>query len=514
MKWLRSSLAVGVLALAALGVFYYLFTFVYKGAEADSYRLWAWMKDATDLSDKSRVVIAGVGVGAISKIELAMDESDPVMPVKAKVWIKIKNGTKVWPKAVLAKRAASVLGSFYLEIFPGRPEDGPELVDGDQIKNVLEITPYDTVLSEVQKIASNVREITDSFNAVFGGPEGRERIRRIVEGVDAAIEENSRLLTEVLTSTRRVLDNLEGFSGDLKGFSRSELAEILENVRVSTKEIRDFIGKVAPPTGETVAELRGTLDRINSAVEKADASLADIKTVTTTVAAGEGVAGKLLIDKPLGDSVEDTLDEAGALVKSISRLQMIVELRSEFYFRDLVSKNYLTLKVYPNADKYYLIELVDDPRGTTSIIERTVECAPCPAGKPPLHVERITETTEKLRLTFQFASRLPVPLLDFITIRFGIKESVGGIGLDMDFFNKRLEINTDLFDFSYAALPRLRIWAGFQPWFLFSKVYLVAGLDDILNNKYTDFYMGAMLRFNDEDIKALLFAAPLPAGGL
>jgi len=511
MKWLRSSLAVGILAVAAFGVFYYLFTFVYKGAEAGSYRLWAWVRDATDLSDKSRVVVSGVGVGAIDHIELALDPEDTVTPVKAKVWMKIRKDVDVWPKAVLAKRAASVLGSFYLEIFPGKPDDGPPLVDGDQIKNVLEITPYDTVLSEVQKIASNVREITDSFNAVFGGPEGKERIRRIIEGVDTAIEENSRLLTEVLTSTRHVLDNLEKFSGDLKGFSASELAEILENVRVSTKEIRDFIGKVAPPTGETVAELRGTLDRINSAVEKADSSLADIKKVTTTVSAGKGVAGKLLVDEPLGDSVEDTLDEAGSFIKGLTRLQMIVELRSEWYFRSAVSKNYLTLKVHPSADKYYLIELVDDPRGTTSIIERTVECAPCPAGKPAVRVERITETTEKLRLTFMFASRLPIPVLDFITLRFGIKESVGGLGLDMDFWKDRLEINTDLFDFSFAAFPRLRVWTAFQPWFLTNKLYIIGGVDDILNRETTDFYLGAMLRFNDEDIKSLLIAAPLPA---
>src|SRR5262245_49325056 len=227
MKGLRSAVAVGILAVAALGIFYYLYTFVYKGAEADSYRLWAWVKDATDLSDKSRVVISGVGVGAIDRIELALDPEDAITPVKAKVWIKIKNETKVWPKAVLAKRSSSVLGSFYLEIFPGKPTDGPELVDGDQIKNVLEITPFDTVLSEVQKIASNVREITDSFNAVFGGPEGRERIRRIVEGVDKAIEDNSKLLSEVLASVRRVSDNLEHFSGDLRGFSAGELAEIL-----------------------------------------------------------------------------------------------------------------------------------------------------------------------------------------------------------------------------------------------------------------------------------------------
>ena len=58
-----------------------------------------------------------------------------------------------------------------------------------------------------------------------------------------------------------------------------------------------------------------------------------------------------------------------------------------------------------------------------------------------------------------------------------------------------------------SALPRLRLAAAVE---VVRQLWLMAGVDDVLNGPRRDYYLGAMLRFNDEDLRSIL---PF-AGGL
>lgn len=81
----------------------------------------------------------------------------------------------------------------------------------------------------------------------------------------------------------------------------------------------------------------------------------------------------------------------------------------------------------------------------------------------------------KFRFTFMFAKRI-----DWPTLRFGIKESTGGIGADFSLLDKRLEIRTDLFDAQANIFPRFKVEAALN---FFQYLYLVGGIDDILNSE-------------------------------
>jgi len=98
--------------------------------------------------------------------------------------------------------------------------------------------------------------------------------------------------------------------------------------------------------------------------------------------------------------------------------------------------------------------------------------------------------------------------LSFVTFRFGIKESTGGIGVDLHFFRDHLSLETDLYDFTSNVYPRLKVAAALR---FLRKIYIVGGVDDVLNNE-RDYFIGAMLRFNDEDLKAVLLFAPTMGG--
>jgi len=88
----------------------------------------------------------------------------------------------------------------------------------------------------------------------------------------------------------------------------------------------------------------------------------------------------------------------------------------------------------------------------------------------------------------------------FATFRFGILESSGGLGVDLDFFDDRLEINADIFQFGYSQFPRIRARLSYE---LVESLYILGGADDVLNERTVDLFLGAMLRFDDADLAGL-----------
>jgi phospholipid/cholesterol/gamma-HCH transport system substrate-binding protein len=114
-------------------------------------------------------------------------------------------------------------------------------------------------------------------------------------------------------------------------------------------------------------------------------------------------------------------------------------------------------------------------------------------------------TTEQLRLTFQFGKRIG-PFVG----RFGIKESTGGVGADLYLFDDRLMLTADMYDMRSNQYPRVTGRASLAVYK--RMVYLVGGVDDVLNYYRTqgaaggffDWFLGAQLVFNDEDLKSLL----------
>ena len=115
----------------------------------------------------------------------------------------------------------------------------------------------------------------------------------------------------------------------------------------------------------------------------------------------------------------------------------------------------MSLRLQPREDKYYEIELINDPRGLTSITDTTTDTT---NPTQPAHYRTITTTTtDSFRFSLQFAKRMGP-----FTGRFGIKESTGGIGLDIHLLQDRFEIVNDLFGFSEEVQPRYRVYISYE----------------------------------------------------
>jgi phospholipid/cholesterol/gamma-HCH transport system substrate-binding protein len=132
-----------------------------------------------------------------------------------------------------------------------------------------------------------------------------------------------------------------------------------------------------------------------------------------------------------------------------------------------------------------------------------VRRSPPPDGEPASYTETRVETTDSFRFSLQFAKRI-----SFATFRFGVIESTGGVGVDVHLFDDDLEMNVDLFAFGDNTFPRLRTRVAYE---IVSRLWILGGVDDALNES-SDFFLGAMLRFNDEDLKSILPFVPASAG--
>ena len=172
----------------------------------------------------------------------------------------------------------------------------------------------------------------------------------------------------------------------------------------------------------------------------------NMETVTSRLEKGDGTIGRLLTDDTIARNVEDITEDAGGFIRSITKLQTIVGLRSEYNFLSSTFKNYLSIQLMPRPDKFYLIELVEDPRGYRS---RTTTISDSSASGV-VSETRVT-ISEQLRFSLQFGKRV-----GNVAGRFGIKESTGGIGGDLHLFNDRLLLSVDVFDAKVNQYPRVK----------------------------------------------------------
>lgn len=494
MKDIITPFKVGVVVLVAVGAFVWMFGQVEEGIgdDAAGYEVFALFDDASGLNPKTRVTIAGIDVGEIARIKLAGTE--------AKVVIRVN--TPLRSDAIIAKKQVSLLGEYGLQLSPGYT--GEPLQHGDQIKNIhVDVSPAD-LMADLKKITANVTDITESLKSVLGGGEGEEKLISILSNIDRTVADLQQAVADNAPKVDLVVDNVVKVTEQarrLTGEFRGSANRILDDAEAVTRNVRDIVGDNTGAVQEGFDGVKGAVRRMQDALDKLDDTLVAAKSIATKIDEGQGTIGKLVNDDELIASVNDLVDESGSFVRQITRLQTIVAIRADYYISRGAVRNQVDLKLQPKPDKYYLLSLVDDPRGSTSVTETVVSSSD--SSEDPVIREQRTVTEDRFRLSLQFAKRLYM-----FTGRIGLIENAGGVGLDVHLFDDALQISSDLFDFDSNVWPRLRIDAMYT---FFTHLYIAAGIDEVLNDELTDVFVSIGLTFNDEDLKAILTTAPTPS---
>ncbi len=497
-------------------------------AGKDNYVLVAKFRDASGLPKGSKVVVAGIPQGEVTKLE--------VEGRYARVEFKISRDIGVYTSGVVVKKATSLLGDNYLEIDPGEqikqlPDGskstftllGPECAtysDSDrrksdpcrQVPNVIEATTPDQLmhrmeqtLPNVDRVLESVRDLSEDVRRIVNGP-----LQSVATRVDGLVQREAGTVADIIERADRSMQKIEQIASDLRSITQGadpKIDKILSNLDAASAEAKDLVATAK-------AELKTTGDALRGKLDKLDGVITNSESITAKIDQDKGTLGRLVNDPTIADNVESITEDAKGFLGTLFGLKAYVGLRSEYNVFAGLARHYVTVELHTRPDKYYLIELEKGPRGEDPEITLTFD----PTVDSNYWVRKTT-ISDSIRFTFQFAKRF-----SWLTLRYGIKESTGGIGADVDlkWWGHGLRFSADAFDASFDDYPRIKLAMAYE---MFKHFYILGGVDELLNKpeylqivqgnsevpiqfdyfRYgRDYFLGAMLRFNDEDLAALL----------
>jgi phospholipid/cholesterol/gamma-HCH transport system substrate-binding protein len=470
---------IGLFVVVTAGAGYLVFrTIGTQVGGGKGYVVHAYLKDATGIAKHSRVAIAGIPVGQVDDIRLENGN--------ARVDIRMNPDVKLHQSARLGVKSASLLGENLIVLTEGI--GAPDKKDGDVVETMPEARSVEDLKETVGRIADLVEKVAAQLAASVGSDEGGQNLKAILKNLADATDAINLTVRENRTVIHDTLENVNRITVT----TGPELQKILLNVRVITEDVKELLA--AQGANGQAGDLRQTAERINRASKSLESVLSHIDNVAGRVDRGEGTIGKLTKDEALINEVQGVAEGVNDYVDGLRRLQTIVGLRSDYNFLANTIKSYVELRLQPREDKYYVIELINDPRGKTSFTQTDTDTT---NPNEPAHYRTVqTTTTDAFRFTIQFARRIGP-----FTGRFGIKESTGGVGLDTHLLSNRFEVVQDLFGFGEEIKPRYRLYVGYE---FIHRLWLLGGVDHIFLPNRRDYFLGLQLRFTDDDLKTIL----------
>lgn len=423
---------------------------------------------AAGLSKDSSVQIAGVEVGKVYDIQLKNG--------KANVIARIDPGISIDRDSKAYIRSLGLLGDKYLEIALGR--SGESIKDGDTIVAPPGSEDIGKLVSKLSSIADDIKAVSSSLRGALGTQEGELSMREIVQNFRDLSGNLNRIVERNDERFDRVLANID---------------ELAANLNQTVKQNRDDFRK-------TVSHARTATESIDSIFRKVDE--------------GKGTLGRLVNEDDLSENLNNALLSANDVLGVKKKYNTFVSLRNEDLVEAKDSKGYVSLKLQPRKDKFYLFEMVS-PEGTKGDFSQTLKTSHITntgtgAGSAyyPTDVTQTVleqKTSDKLMYTAMFGRSFGQT-----SFRIGLEESTGGLGIDHTFFGNQTAIHLDVWDlkgensFGGSAHSKVRADYNFLKFF-----YLTAGYDNFLNTEDSSLFYGAGIQFEDEDIKDLLSILPV-----
>jgi len=394
--------------------------------------------NAGGLVPKSAVKMAGIKVGTIEDIELAEGG-------RARVKIALNRGVPFTASSRVELRSDGILGDKHVELIPGTPGDA-ELENGSIITNTNDKAGLDNVMSEVGKISKNLNTLIENLNKATMG-----------DGDDT-------------TPIGRIIKNIESLSADLAEVSGE-----------NKDKIHDIIDRIASVSRSLDAALSNeNLARVNS-------TLKNIDEITAKINRGEGTVGRLINDEHTVEQLNSAIENVNNFMGGANRWETSLDFHTEAMMSESMAKSYLGFKLQPGLDRYYEVQVIDDPRGTRQVTRTQT------TGSTTGDYTETKTYMNKIKFSALFAKNF----YD-ITLKGGLIENSGGFGVDYHLLGRKIRLSFEIFDFSD---PYIRAFARYN---FYKGIYITGGADNVLNrDKEFSTFIGAGLFITNDDLKML-----------
>ncbi|MGE0525762.1 MAG: MlaD family protein [Bdellovibrionales bacterium] len=394
---------------------------------------------AGGLIENSAVKMAGIKVGVIDEIRLEDG--------RARVRIALQGDTQLTEGAQVMLKADGILGDKHVELVPGTP-GAPLLAEGAYLPLAKGQGGMDDVMADVSRMAKSMSQLMETLNKAATDGDGD-------------------------TTLGRIIMNIEKISADLRDVTssnRGKINEIVDRIHNLSKNIDTYINE------ESLARV--------------DRSLRNIEEITSKLSRGEGTLGRLINDEQTVEELNSAIVNVNKFLGGADMLETSIDFHSEFMTGPSQTKSYLGLKIQPGLDRYYEIAVIDDPEG----VKRSIYSESTTNDGPLTTYEETTTYRNKLKFTALFAKNF----WDF-TLKGGMIENAGGVGVDYHAFNRHLRLSAEFFNFEDL---QMRAFARYN---FFKGIYVTAGGDNLLGaeNESASAFVGAGIFITNDDLKTL-----------
>ena len=495
-----TEIKVGVFVFAALVALAYMSLQVGSGSfmSDGTYDLEVTFDNVTGLKVGAPVEVAGIEVGRVKDIGLAKG--------RARLVLAIRDGVRVRADVTALINSRGVLGDKFVEL-AGGTEGYAQLEPGQAIQRSDRSADLELLFQKVGQIADDIGAVAKSVSHVMGGPEGERDLRLTFQSLrDLSVGLNKMVQTN-MQSVNLIVDNLREFSGDLRdvsGRNKQGIDTIIQNFEVASAQLRttlDSMGSVLSKIDSGDGAVGAMLNDEKMGRDLKD-TMASLQSVAAKIDEGKGTLGKLVNDEKTGEELDDALEGINRYLAKQDTFKTVLDFHGEHMSESGDVKSYLNLELHPSDSHYYLLGVVSDPKGRT---EETETVTRRWSGGSYSEDREIEEKTERdgLKFNAQIGKRW-----DDFGLRGGIFESTGGVGADYYLWDDRVQIFGEAFDFDNEDPAHYK--AGIKLYFL-KNFYAAAGFDDFASTSGdSSVFVGAGLRFTDEDLKYIMSSAPVP----
>ncbi len=461
------------------------------------------------LDNKSAVRVAGVRVGKVANIKLRDDG-------KAEVTMELDRDVKLHQNASAHVANLGLLGEKYIELEPGTAS-APLVPDEQQVTlRGSQPATIDDVTNQVSAIATDVKAITASLRTAMGGPDGQQRLVDIVENVRQITAQVRELIAANRTNVDATLANARDITAQLK----TDIPRLADSIEKVANQLNGTIGENRSDVHQVVGNLRDLSRDLRTTAD-------NLNSITGQVKSGEGTVGKLVYSNETHDkltaalsSVESGVNELKTALGRANRIGLDLGMKADYYaglnndssdatsLNSSNSRSAVTLRLIPNPERnrFYNIELADDPRG-----RRRDKVTETSVTNPATGMTTTTITKEtKFDRNFVISAQAGWTL-NPMAVRLGLFDSTGGAGIDYR-VNNRLTVTGEAFDFGKRRdqNPHLRLYGEYvvrkeKP--RTPLIFVSSGVDNVFND--TAFIFGGGIRWRDDDLKYLLSSIPI-----
>jgi phospholipid/cholesterol/gamma-HCH transport system substrate-binding protein len=461
--------------------------------------------DATGLKTKSAIRSLGIQIGYLKEFQL--------YETYVRLGICITAPVEVLPATRAYIRAEGFLGDKFVELKPVKFL-GPSIEGGTATKPMdpdFEPPAGETKPAQRPKTSLYRSRILSGTFAVLDRlvPDAKADIERkrpdpeptptrprvSVRGDrEIPVGQESKDVQGVVNQVDELVNEMRTLTTNLKqAINPQELRQTMQQLNRTLENA----SRTLSPEGGLNTTAQRTLAKLEDAIEQ-------LRDQMTRINKGEGSVGMLLNDPKYADEVQEALRNLNRLLNKVSGIRFVVDMGVVGMTAYNSGRGWFRVAIYPRHDRYYLLGISSDPRGSQTVTNTTTV-----AG----NLTTQSQTTQVVTNAMLFTAMIGKIFLERIDVSAGLLWGDGAASAKLNLGphdrEEMLAVRADVYSrFAGIGLDS-RVSVQLKPFFktpILNSLYAIGGIESFRKfGTELPVFGGMGITFDDEDIK-LLFA--------